>query len=713
VKDEEIGSPAVDAAAVAAGGGEPPPEARERHAILATDLDEHQYRYHVLDAPTIGDGEYDRLMRELEGLEERYPGLRTPDSPSQRVGGAYSTLFAPVEHVERMMSLDNAFSDDELVAWAERVEREVGAAAATYLCELKIDGLAISLTYESGRLVRAATRGDGRTGEDVTLNIRTIGSVPERLTGDHIPELVEIRGEVFFTVEAFAKVNDVLMEQGKTPFANPRNAAAGSLRQKDPRITASRPLQMIVHGFGARRGFEPTRQSEGYELMRAWGLPTSTRWDVKKNLAGVREYIGFYEKHRHDVEHEIDGVVVKVDSVALQRRLGSTSRSPRWAIAFKYPAETATTRLLDIQVNVGRTGRVTPFAVLEPVYVGGVTVTNATLHNAQDVVRRGVLIGDTVIVRRAGDVIPEIVGAVVEKRDGTEQPFAMPTTCPACDTPLAPAREGDVDIRCPNSRYCQAQLRERLFTLAGRDAFDIEGLGYKAAAALLESGTIADEGDVFALDEEKLAGCPFYVKADGALSANALKVLVNLEVAKTRPLWRVIVALSIRHVGPSAAQPLAAHFGSIDDLAAASGEEIAGVEGVGSIIAEAIREWFDVEWHRDIVEKWRAAGVRLVEQRVDTGPKPLAGVTVVVTGSLVDFSRDSAAEAISSRGGKVSGSVSKKTDFVVVGESPGSKYDKAVTLRVPVLDEDGFKVLLDAGADAAREVATIETKPEV
>ncbi len=705
VSDEEIPPQQVDTAAVKRAGGQPPAESRERHAVLATELDEHQYRYHVLDSPTIGDGEYDVLMRELEGLETKYPALRTPDSPSQRVGGAYSTLFEPVAHAERMLSLDNAFTDEELSSWADRVEREVGAKAASYLCELKIDGLAISLTYERGRLLRAATRGDGRTGEDVTLNVRTIADVPERLRGKDVPELVEVRGEVFFTADAFTKVNDVLMEQGKTPFANPRNAAAGSLRQKDPRVTASRPLRLIVHGVGARKGFEPRAQSQAYEQLHAWGLPTSDRWRVLPDLAGVREFIAHYAQHRHDVEHEIDGVVVKVDSVALQRRLGSTSRAPRWAIAFKYPPETATTRLLEIRVNVGRTGRVTPYAVLEPIFVGGVTVTNATLHNANDVVRRGVLIGDTVIVRRAGDVIPEIVGPVVEKRDGSEREFVMPTACPECGAGLAPAKEGDVDIRCPNARSCPAQLRERIFHLAGRGGFDIEVLGYKAAVALLDSGIIEDEGDLFALDAGKLAQSQFFVNADGSLSTNARKLLANLEEAKTRPLWRVIVALSIRHVGPTAAQALAAHFGSLDDAAAASAEELSAVDGVGPTIAVSLKEWFAVDWHREVVDKWRAAGVRLAEERVDEGPKPLAGLTVVVTGSLAEFSRDGATEAVAARGGKVTSSVSKKTDFVVVGDSPGSKYDKAVSLGVTVLDEDGFNVLLSDGPDAARALA--------
>ena len=695
--EEEIPSPT--AAGVDA---EPPLKARERYASLSTEVEEHQYRYHVLDMPSVGDSEYDKLFRELELLEERYPSLRTPDSPTNRVGGAYSTLFEPVAHAERMMSLDNALTDEELVAWVERIEREVGAGAASYLCELKIDGVAINLTYEDGRLVRAATRGDGRTGEDVTLNVRTITGVPDRLKGRDRPALVEIRGEVYFTVDAFTKVNDTLMEQGKTPFANPRNAAAGSLRQKDPRVTASRPLRVTVHGVGARQGFAPRHQSEAYEQMKSWGLPTSSRWKVVPDLKGVQDFIAYYAEHRHDVEHEIDGVVVKVDSVALQRRLGSTSRAPRWAIAYKYPAETAITKLIEIRVNVGRTGRVTPYAVLEPIFVGGVTVTNATLHNANDVVRRGVLIGDTVIVRRAGDVIPEIVGPVVEKRTGEETEFAMPTSCPECGSKLAPAKEGDVDIRCPNSRSCPAQLRERLFHLAGRSGFDIEVLGYKAGMALLESGVLEDEGDLFALDAEKLASSPFFVNANGSLSANANKLLVNLEEAKSRPLARVLVALSIRHVGPTAADALAREFGSLDDIAAASVEELSAVEGVGPTIAVSLKEWFTVDWHRDVVEKWRAAGVKLFEERVDTGPKPLAGLTLVVTGTLVDFSREGATEEITSRGGKVTGSVSKKTDFVVVGDAPGSKYDKAVSLGVPVLDEDGFRVLLADGPDAAR-----------
>ncbi|MCM0678639.1 NAD-dependent DNA ligase LigA [Micromonospora phytophila] len=708
---EEVIPQQVSPAQEAAAGAEPTPEARERHATLSRELTEHQYRYYVLDAPTIADAEFDRQLRELEALEAQFPALRTPDSPTQRVGGTFSTDFTPVAHAERMLSLDNAFADEELAAWAERVERDAGGPVP-YLCELKVDGLAINLTYERGRLVRAATRGDGRTGEDVTANVRSIRDVPGELTASaefpDVPELLEVRGEIYFPVAAFADLNAGLVEQGKAPFANPRNAAAGSLRQKDPRITASRPLRLVVHGIGARRGFRPTAQSESYAALKAWGLPTSDRWRVVPDLAGVAGYIAHYAEHRHDVEHEIDGVVVKVDPVSIQGRLGSTSRAPRWAIAFKYPPEEVTTKLLDIDVNVGRTGRVTPFAVLEPVRVAGSTVALATLHNAREVERKGVLIGDTVVLRKAGDVIPEVLGPVVDLRPDDARPFVMPTDCPACGTPLAPAKEGDVDIRCPNTRSCPAQLRERVFHLAGRGAFDIEVLGYKGAAALLDAQIIADEGDLFSLDADQLARSPFFVNKDGSLGSNATKLLDNLAVAKERDLWRVLVALSIRHVGPTAAQALARHFRSVEAIDRATEEELSSVDGVGPTIAASIREWFAVDWHREVVRKWDEAGVRMAEEAVDEGPRPLEGITVVVTGTLSGFSRDQAAEAVQSRGGKVSGSVSKKTGFVVVGDNPGSKADKAAGLKVPVLDEDGFRVLLDAGPDAAREVARVE-----
>lgn len=709
VSEEQIGqqvSPAQEAAA----GAEPTPQARERHAALSQELTEHQYRYYVLDAPTIPDADFDRQLRELEALEEEFPALRTPDSPTQRVGGTFSTDFTPVTHAERMLSLDNAFADEELAAWADRVERDAGGPVP-YLCELKVDGLAINLTYENGRLVRAATRGDGRTGEDVTANVRSIRDVPSQLAPSaefpDIPELVEVRGEIYFPIAAFADLNAGLVEQGKAPFANPRNAAAGSLRQKDPRITATRPLRLVVHGIGARRGFRPTAQSESYAALKSWGLPTSDRWRVVPDLAGVAEFIAYYAEHRHDVEHEIDGVVVKVDPVSIQGRLGSTSRAPRWAIAFKYPPEEVTTKLLDIDVNVGRTGRVTPFAVLEPVRVAGSTVALATLHNAREVERKGVLIGDTVVLRKAGDVIPEVLGPVVDLRPADARPFVMPTSCPACGTPLAPSKEGDVDIRCPNTRSCPAQLRERVFHLAGRGAFDIEVLGYKGAAALLDAEIISDEGDLFQLDAEQLSRSPFFVNKDGSLGSNATKLLDNLAVARERDLWRVLVALSIRHVGPTAAQALARHFRSMDAIDAATEEELSSVDGVGPTIAASIREWFAVEWHREVVRKWAEAGVRMAEEAVDEGPRPLEGLTVVVTGTLAGFSRDQAAEAVQSRGGKVSGSVSKKTSFVVVGDNPGSKADKAASLKVPVLDEDGFRLLLDAGPDAARDVAQL------
>ncbi|MGI8627258.1 MAG: NAD-dependent DNA ligase LigA [Geodermatophilaceae bacterium] len=684
-----------------------PAELRALHAELVRELDEHLFRYHVTDAPTISDGEYDALMAKLRALEEAHPGLVTPDSPTQKVGAVYSTLFTPVDHLERMQSLDNAFTDAELGSWAARAERE-GATDPTYLCELKIDGLAIALVYQNGRLIRAATRGDGRTGEDVTANVKTLDNVPSTLTGEDIPELIEVRGEVYFPVEGFRQLNESLVAGGKAPFANPRNAAAGSLRQKDPKITASRPLRLLLHGVGARRGFEFGRQSESYEVLKAWGLPTSERYDIFDDLAGVQDYIKRYEKDRHSVEHEIDGVVIKIDQIDLQRRLGSTSRAPRWAIAFKYPPEEVNTKLLDIRVNVGRTGRVTPYGVMEPVLVAGSTVSMATLHNASEVTRKGVLIGDTVVLRKAGDVIPEILGPVVALRDGSERVFEMPTVCPECGTRLAPQKEGDADIRCPNARSCPAQLRERIFHVAGRGAFDIEVLGYEAAIALLDAGLVHDEGDIFSLDEEQLIRCPLFTKKDGTLSANGAKLLANLDTAKNQPLWRVLVGLSIRHAGPTAAQALAREFGSIDAIAAASQEQLAAAEGVGPTIAQAVVEWFAVDWHRDLVEKWRAAGVALAEERSDEGPRPLDGVTVVVTGSLANYSRDSATEAVQARGGKVTGSVSKKTDFVIAGDNPGgSKYDKAIALKVPILDEAGFQVLLDQGIQAAAEVASV------
>jgi DNA ligase (NAD+) len=708
--EAQIDEPTVAAAADREDVTEVSDEARTRHRDLSEELDRYAFAYYVRDEPLVSDGQYDELMAELKTIEAAHPALVTPESPSQKVNGGFTATFAPVAHLERMQSLDNAFSSDELSAWALRVEREVGTGAS-YLCELKVDGVAVAIVYENGRMVRAATRGDGTTGEDVTANVRTMADVPQQLTGNpadgSVPELLEVRGEIYFPVAAFADVNAGMVEQGKAPFANPRNAAAGSLRQKDPRITASRPLRLVVHGFGARRGYEPERQSEAYQRLRDLGLPVSTRFDVVSDLDGVWAFIERYREQRHSVEHEIDGVVVKVDQVALQRRLGSTSRAPRWAIAFKYPPEEATTKLLDVRVNVGRTGRVTPFAFMEPVKVAGSTVQLATLHNASEVKRKGVLIGDTVVIRKAGDVIPEVLGPVVAARDGSEREFVMPTHCPECGTELRPEKEGDADIRCPNARSCPAQLRERVFHVAGRGAFDIENLGYEAAIALLRSHLLQDEGDIFFLDAEKLQQTDFFTRKDGALSANGQKLLANLEIRKDVPLWRVLVALSIRHVGPTAAQALARDFRSMDRIMAATEEELAAADGVGPTIATSVREWFEVDWHRDVVDKWRRAGVRMADAGEDAPPGPLTGVTVVVTGSLRDYSRDEATAAIQERGGKVTGSVSKKTGFVVVGADPGSKYDKAVQVKAPVLDDDGFAVLLADGPEAAREVATI------
>ena len=679
---------------------------REEHRLVAEQVEEARWRYYVLDSPTLDDAEFDRLMRRLEELEAELPELRTPDSPTQKVGGAVSTEFTAVDHLRRMESLDNAFSYEELEAWYARLARD-GVERPALLCELKVDGLAINLLYEQGRLVRALTRGDGTTGEDVTPNVKTIAAVPHRLTATDefpVPDLVEVRGEVFLPVEAFERLNESLLEAGKPPFANPRNSAAGSLRQKDPRVTASRALGMVCHGLGERRGFEPEAQSHSYEALAAWGLPVSEQVRVVPTLEDVEAYIENAGEHRHTiVPYEIDGVVVKVDDVALQRRLGSTSRAPRWAIAFKYPPEEVNAKLLEIRVNVGRTGRVTPYGVMEPTKVAGSTVENATLHNYYEVERKDVRPGDTVILRKAGDVIPEILGPVLPLRPEGLAPWVGPTECPACGTTLVEQKAGDKDRRCPNHRYCPAQVRERVFHVAGRGAFDIEGLGYEAAVALLDAQAIDDEGDVFDLDAAKLLRAPLFTRAakkgeEGPqLSANGQRLLDNLAKAKQVPLWRVLVALSIRHVGPTAARALAAEFGSMAAIREATEEQLAAAEGVGPTIAEAVIEWFGVDWHGQIVEKWERAGVSMADERDESTPRTLEGLTVVVTGSLVDFSRDSAKEAILSRGGKAAGSVSKKTDYVVVGDNAGSKADKAEQLGVPVLDEAGFKRLLENG----------------
>ncbi|MFE3452308.1 NAD-dependent DNA ligase LigA [Nonomuraea sp. NPDC059194] len=717
-----------------------PVDALKRHAELSELVEEARWRYYVLDQPTVSDAQFDGWFNELLALEEAHPTLQTPDSPTQKVGAPVSGDFAKVRHLQKMESLDNAFDAADIAAWQVRAERLAEHDPGPYLCELKIDGLAIALVYRDGKLDRGATRGDGRTGDDVTPNVRTIKGIPPRLTGDDFPSLVEVRGEVYIPVEDFAKLNEQLVEQGKPPFANPRNAAAGTLRQKDPRITAQRPLRMLVHGVGVWEGAAELRaQSEVYDRLRAFGLPVSDLYQVVPDVKGIDDFIEHYREHRHDPAYEIDGVVVKVDKIRTQRELGSTSRAPRWAIAFKYPPEEVNTKLLDIEVGVGRTGRVTPYAVMAPVVVAGSTVERATLHNAAIVVKKGVLIGDTVVLRKAGDVIPEIVGPVAPLRDGSERAFVMPTRCPACDTELAYEKEGDADLRCPNARSCPAQIRERLYFAAGRRALDIDGLGYVAATALSQpvpeqEPVLRTEADLFDLTLEQLipirsvvrdqeTGLPkvdpktgeakvvsFFSNVNGEPSQNALKLIDELEKAKQVPLWRVLVALSIRHVGPPTAQKLAEAMRSIDAVMNASEEELAAVEDIGPRVAATIREWFEVDWHREIVDRWREAGVRMEDEPApEKGPQILEGLTFVVTGTLEGFTRDSAAEAITGRGGKVAGSVSKKTAFVVVGENAGSKYDKAVSLGVPILDEAGFHVLLEQGAEAAAGAAV---KPE-
>lgn len=664
---------------------------RQRIAELTEEIRDHIFRYYVLDNPTVTDAHFDKLMRELEQLEKEHPELRAEDSPTLGIGGGFATTFEQVDHLEKMMSLDNVFDENELNTWFERVAKE--APDAKWLCELKIDGLAINLRYEKGVLTKALTRGNGTTGEDVTLNVKTIKGLPHELKGKKVPELIEVRGEVYFPLQAFKELNESLEEAGKPTFANPRNAAAGSLRQKDPRVTASRPLSVLVHGIGAT-AMDFDNQSDAYELLKSFGLPTSTHFKILNSHKEVFKFIANFAEHRHDLEHEIDGVVIKVDQTSLQKKLGVTSRAPKWAIAFKYPPEEVVTKLLDIQVSVGRTGRVTPFAVMEPVLVAGSTVTHATLHNSQEVERKGVLIGDYVVIRKAGDVIPEVLSAVTDKRTGKEKAFKMPTTCPDCDTKLVEQSEGDVDLRCPNAQSCPAQLRERIYYIGSRAALDIDVLGYEAASALLDAKIIKDESELFDLNEAQLSRSPFFTKKDGTPGANVKKLLDALETAKSRPLWRVIVSLSIRHVGPTAAQALANHFKSIDAISKAKSAELSEVDGVGGVIADSIVEWFKVDWHKEIVKRWAKAGVATELAATEDVPQTLAGLTFVVTGSLESFTRDGINEVIIAHGGKPSSSVSKKTDYVLVGAEPGSKAKKAEELGVTIIDEAKFKDLL-------------------
>lgn len=687
----------------------------ERIEELRSQIERYRNAYYLENETLISDAEYDQLEKELRKLEAEHPEF-AQESPTQKVGGAASEVFSPVRHREQMLSLDNAFSEDEFLAWAQRVE------GGPFLCEPKIDGLAVSLTYENGVLTKAATRGDGEVGEDVTANVLTIKSIPHRLAGSNHPEVIEIRGEVFYGIEDFAQLNASIVASGGKPFANPRNSASGSLRQKDPAVTASRPLRMLVHGFALWQG-EIASQSEVYKQLKDWGLPTTDRYQVVTSAAEAYQFIQALNVSRAQIEHEIDGVVIKVDSLSRQQELGKTSRAPRWAIAYKFPPEQVNTKLLDIRVSIGRTGRATPFAVLAPVYVAGSEVEFATLHNQDQVKSKGVLIGDTIVLRKAGDVIPEILGPVVSLRNGSEREFVMPAACPECGTKLAPATQGDVDLRCSNARSCPAQLRERIAYIGSRSALDIEALGYVSATALTQplaplSPALASEADLFSLTLEQLlpikalvldsdTGLPkhdatgqpkvvdFFAKKDGSPAEVALKLLANLEEAKTKPLWRILVSLSIRHVGPVAARALCDHFGSLDAIFGASTEELPSVEGVGQTLAQSIQDWYAEPWHQDIVNRWRAAGVQL-EIPGHMGPGSVvksgifAGMSIVITGTMTSMTREEAEAKVIEQGGKAASSVSKKTNFVVAGPGAGSKLAKAEELGVEVIDEATF-----------------------
>jgi DNA ligase (NAD+) len=685
---------------------------------LVDQINKHRAAYYQSNTSLISDAEYDALMRELEKLEAKYPQLITGDSPTQSVGGEASQTFQPSVHLEKMMSLDNVFSMEDLDAWLEK------AGGGPFLCELKIDGLAINLRYEKGKLVSAATRGDGTVGEDVTRNVMTVKGIPHQLLGKAIPGVVEIRGEVFYALEDFAKLNKSLIDQGKAPFANPRNSASGSLRQKDSSVTASRPLQMIVHGVGALQEDSVKAQSDLYQQLKTWGLPTSSRYKVYKTSKEVKQYIQDFEAKRHTLEHEIDGVVIKVDEFSKQQSLGFTSRAPRWAIAYKYPPEQVNTKLLDIKVSIGRTGRATPYAVLDPIRVAGSEVEFATLHNQEVVAAKGILIGDTVVLRKAGDVIPEILGPMVALRDGSEKKFAMPKKCPECQSLLAPAQDGDVDLRCPNAKSCPAQLRERIAYIGSRSALDIEALGFVTAVALTQpvepkEPPVKSEADLFTLTLEKLLPIKsrvvdadtgtakldsdgkekvveYFRKKDGTAATVATKLLEELEKAKSQPAWRVLVSLSIRHVGPVAARSLMNTLGSIEEIFEASEEQLAGVDGVGQVVAKTIKEWIAVDWHKEIVSAWKKAGVNFTQETSLGGSGVFSGMSIVVTGTLESLTRDQAEEAIIAAGGKAASSVSKNTAFVLAGASAGSKLAKAESLGVGVISEAEFLKRLKA-----------------
>ena len=760
----------------------------DRYHQLIQEVDDARAAYYNRDAPVLSDAEYDKLYRELEDFEAKYPQYRTADSPTTQVGGAASEAFAPVEHLQQMTSLDDVFSLEELAGWETRMANDTGRSDLDMLTEVKIDGLAVNLLYENGVLSRAATRGDGWVGEDVTANVQTISCIPHRLEG-LVPGRVEIRGEVYFPTKDFESLNAERVRTGEAPFVNARNAAAGSLRQKDPKKTAERPLAMLAHGIGfveaGDSGFtEPDTLSGWFECLKNWGMPVSPHTKLLRGREAIEKRIGELGAQRHSLEHEIDGVVVKVNDRAIQASLGTTSRAPRWAAAYKFPPEEVNTRLLDIRVQVGRTGRVTPYGVMERILVAGSHVSRATLHNASEVARKGVLIGDLVVLRKAGDVIPEIVAPVVAARDGSEYPFVMPQNCPSCGTRLAPQKEGDVDLRCPNQAGCPAQITERIAHLGARSALDIEGLGDEAALALtqpeanrdevaaalaagrtvfLENGTalrmektaelthgeligdaeallpsvqkpvLSSESDVFSLEAERLrdvmvwkpvtkdgqetgdwmqvryfwtkawkqkGNSGIYIPLESTPSKNTKMMLEQIEAAKERPLARILVALSIRHVGPTAASALAMTFPSMDLLMEASVEQLAQVDGVGEVIAQSLREWFDVDWHVEIVRAWQAAGVRMEDEVREDIEQTLEGLTVVVSGAMPGYTREGAKEAIVARGGKASGSVSKKTSLVIAGPGAGSKAAKAEALGVPVVDEKYFERVLKQGLAA-------------
>lgn len=665
---------------------------------LAAKVRYHRQRYYNA-TPEITDAEFDALYRKLQHLEEEHPELRVPSSPTLEVGAPVEegSGFPDLEHLEPMYSLDNVFSKDELEQWLIRTPSD------SYSVELKIDGVSIDLVYRDGELVSAATRGDGRVGEEITANARMIAGIPDTLKKNEtfpIPSVLEVRGEVYIAIEDFPLVNEQRQKENKKPFANPRNAAAGSMRQKDPQAVKKRRLTLVCHGVGVAEGITFESQSQAYEALVAFGLPVSEYTQVLHTHEEIHAMVEKWADHRHDAVFEMDGMVVKVDNREQQRALGATSRAPRWAIAYKYPPEEAVTKLLDIRVGVGRTGRVTPFAVMEPVTVAGSTVEMATLHNQSEVKRKGVLIGDDVVIRKAGEVIPEVLGPLADRRDGSERPFVFPTLCPMCGTRLAPAKEEDADWRCPNTQSCPGQLAGRLEYIAGRGVFDIEALGEKAAWDLVRTGILTDEAELFNLREEDLLNSRVYTNSKGAVNAAGKKLIEGLKSQRDTELWRVLTGLSIRHVGPTAARALAQKFGSMEAIRSASEEELAATDGVGQIIADSITQWFGVEWHRHIVDSWAVSGVTMEEEQGEEQPQTLAGLTVVVTGSLENFTRDGAKEAIVSRGGKAAGSVSKKTDYVVVGANAGSKATKAEELGRPILNEQQFEELLETGTVA-------------